>query len=463
MKISEISKTTWLLIGITIIAAFLRIYNLGRESLWLDEAATKMFVESGFWGMWEHFTTWEPNPPLNVWLTIPFYALYKSEFTLRLIPALAGIATVPAVYYLGKVWRNSTIGLAAAALIAFSPLHIYYSQEARAYSLVTFLSVLMLWSFLTARKTNEYKWWILTAIFSALALWTHYYVLILIGVIYAYALYEAGIPGKEFRVKEKLKRVLPSIVIFIWLTLPITLVGYYLATKRFSAGAVFGLTGFNVVINLLWNFGNYTNWIAVIFVALFCIGIYSIHKQDSSKSFFLLFLVTVSCGASILLSYKIPIVSRYLLFLLPIYIVVLAEPITMLKDRRLQALAVCGLIALSAPSFSIYYSGTYIKDDWRGFGSYLSDTTNAGDTVILAPSYLELPLSNYYNSSVDGVTIVPVQSVSELTSNITQGSTWVVLTPDVNAVPTARDIPQWLQKNAKPINRWVYNIDLYHI
>lgn len=451
----KLTKEHYILIALTTLGAIFRLYNLGRESLWLDEAATLMFVESGFFGMWEHFTTWEPNPPLFIWLTIPIVSIVKSEFTLRLIPAIAGIATVPAIYYLGKVWRNSTTGLVAASLLALSPLHIYYSQEARAYSLVTLFAVLMLYCFLKAMETKEYNWWAFTSVCAGLALWTHLYAGILIAAIYMYAFFDA------WTNKDKLKRVLVSSVIFTWVVLPIILVGYHLAKIRIGGGAVFGIKGIYVITDLLWNFGNYTNWIAVIFVALACIGIYLIHRDDKKKSFFVIFVLAVVFGASVILSYSMPMVARYLLFLLPLFLLLVAESLNLVRDRRFQVVAVCSLLALSVPTFTIYYSGAYIKDDWRGFGSYLQHTTKDGDTVILIPGYLNLPLANYYNSSDDHTTMVLVSNMSDLTTGIVPGSTWVVVTPDVNAVPELRSVPTLLNEHGKPISRWVYSIDLY--
>jgi len=64
----------------------------------------------------------------------------------RSLSVLAGVATVPLVALLGAALAGRTAGAVAALLLAFSPLHMYYSQEIRMYSLVTALCALSAWA-----------------------------------------------------------------------------------------------------------------------------------------------------------------------------------------------------------------------------------------------------------------------------------------------------------------------------
>jgi hypothetical protein len=59
-------------------------------------------------------------------------------YEVRLLSALFGIATIPVLYLTGKRLAGPMLGLAAAMLLAFSPYHIFYSQETRMYTLLTF-------------------------------------------------------------------------------------------------------------------------------------------------------------------------------------------------------------------------------------------------------------------------------------------------------------------------------------
>ena len=86
------------------------------------------------------------TPELNMVL---YYTLLRewmhfgqTEFVIRSLSALFGIAAIPAVYRLGRRLFDVPTGLIAAALLATHSFHIRYSQEARAYSLQVFLLIL---------------------------------------------------------------------------------------------------------------------------------------------------------------------------------------------------------------------------------------------------------------------------------------------------------------------------------
>jgi uncharacterized membrane protein len=88
---------------------------------------------------------------------------------LRIIPAILGILTIPLFYLVGKELLDRNVGILAAALLAFSSFHIYYSQEARAYSAMLFFVSLSILFFLNAIQKNDIKNWILFGLFSAIA------------------------------------------------------------------------------------------------------------------------------------------------------------------------------------------------------------------------------------------------------------------------------------------------------
>ena len=56
------------LIGLTLVGFLLRFYNLGWNSLWLDEASTLTFARQSLIGIWESTAGGEFNPPLFYWL-----------------------------------------------------------------------------------------------------------------------------------------------------------------------------------------------------------------------------------------------------------------------------------------------------------------------------------------------------------------------------------------------------------
>ncbi|MCK5130921.1 MAG: glycosyltransferase family 39 protein [Candidatus Sabulitectum sp.] len=81
----------------------------------------------------------------------------NSETALRLPSAVAGILTIPVIYLLGRKLLNDSAGLLASAILAVAPIHIWFSQEARPYSiliLLTAISVYLLTVILERLKTG---------------------------------------------------------------------------------------------------------------------------------------------------------------------------------------------------------------------------------------------------------------------------------------------------------------------
>jgi hypothetical protein len=100
------------------------------------------------------------------------------EAGLRSLSALAGVLTIPLAYEAARKLLSVRAGLITAALTACNPLLIWYSQEARAYSLLVLLTTASLLAFAYVRAeptTRAVALWVLAC---ALALATHYYALL---------------------------------------------------------------------------------------------------------------------------------------------------------------------------------------------------------------------------------------------------------------------------------------------
>ena len=93
---------------------------------------------------------------------------------MRLPSLVAGTATIPLVYLLGVRTVGRAAGLVAAAVMALSPFMIYYSGEARAYALMIAFVTATALALLAAIRTGRTRWWVIYAVCSCAALYTHY-------------------------------------------------------------------------------------------------------------------------------------------------------------------------------------------------------------------------------------------------------------------------------------------------
>lgn len=125
----------WLLATITLTALFLGLYRYNADSLWFDESLTCNHTRASWSGFLNSVVAAEQMPPLYFVLMKLWTGLAgDSEFALRLPSLLCGVLTVPLLGWF--LWRleGPEVGCMGALLLACSPFHIWYSQEARAYA-----------------------------------------------------------------------------------------------------------------------------------------------------------------------------------------------------------------------------------------------------------------------------------------------------------------------------------------
>ena len=148
------------LFGITACALFLRLIDLTRFELWVDEGATWLFAHQTLGGELGRQLALEPTPPVYYALVGVFLALFgDGDLVLRLPSVIFGTACIPAVYLLGRRLFGTVVGLGAAALLAMHPLQVFYSREARVYPLLLLLTILWLAELYQALDLNTPAAW----------------------------------------------------------------------------------------------------------------------------------------------------------------------------------------------------------------------------------------------------------------------------------------------------------------
>jgi mannosyltransferase len=121
------------------LGAILRLYKIGAQPLWVDEATSLRFARQSLAQLWNWSTIVDPgNPPLYYSLLHGWVRFGDGEGSLRVLSALFGVLTIPLVYALGRTIRDHRLGILGALLFAISPFQVWYSQEARGYALLTF-------------------------------------------------------------------------------------------------------------------------------------------------------------------------------------------------------------------------------------------------------------------------------------------------------------------------------------
>jgi hypothetical protein len=169
------------LVALILLGAGLRFATLDLQSYWYDEAVTVGLVRMDLPGMLSSIYRHESTPPLYDVLAWGWCKVFGSgEVGLRSLSALFGTASIPVFYAAAKELVSRNVGLAVAALAAVNPLLVWYSQEARAYALLALLCGLSLLFFARLVRTTDRRSLPLWALFSALALLTHYFAIFVV-------------------------------------------------------------------------------------------------------------------------------------------------------------------------------------------------------------------------------------------------------------------------------------------
>ncbi|MEM7332413.1 MAG: glycosyltransferase family 39 protein [Chloroflexota bacterium] len=180
----------WVLL-ILLIALCLRLPNIGRDSLWLDESisylASQLPVQQIF-----NNSVQSSHPPmyyffLKLWGT----AVPDSDSTLRGLGVLWSLLLIPLIAQFSKdLFRNKKLALLTALLVAISPFHILYSHELRMYTQVMFFVTLGTWAYWQARHSSDWRWWLLFGIGFGTAVYTHLFANLALFAVNLHALLE---------------------------------------------------------------------------------------------------------------------------------------------------------------------------------------------------------------------------------------------------------------------------------
>ncbi len=173
----------WPLAALVVGAAALRLSTLDLQSLWYDEAYVPVHtLHASLGATLEAVVHRENTPPLWYVLIWGWSRVFGTgEVALRLPSALAGVATVAVAWGIGWELAGCRAAIATAALVATSPLLVWYSQEARAYGLFVALTALAMWCWLRADSNPTPGRLAAFAASGAAALATHYFAVFLVA------------------------------------------------------------------------------------------------------------------------------------------------------------------------------------------------------------------------------------------------------------------------------------------
>jgi len=454
-----------LLIFLIFSGSFLRFFHLDYNSLWHNEAFTLFTAGHTLSGIGDIVTnnlaelegitpTGEFSPPLFYCIEHFMLVFGQSEFILRFIPALLGTLTIPVFYYIGKEFADEDVGIVMAALISFSPFHVYYSQEARAYTTMLFLLSVAFFFFLVSLRTNRMYSWMAFGLFCGLTLWTHYYAFIPIALLFVYALFW-GISRTRAGLTQPFRFVL-SFVTFLIIVLPLMPVAINLFIKRTGVPSL-GTKGLEVAYRIFNTLSGYHRSMMVFFCVLFIIGIFFLWKTDKTKTILITGLLVIPIIVSIFLSETMPVTDRYLIYLIPFFFLGISLSLKsiarLFEGKDVTKIVILIFFLIQVPFLALSYNThftKYSKADWRGIAESIEENSSKGDYIVVFPYYHRLPLDLYYSNTSHGTYEFGIRNESEIQQilpGVKNNQVFFVVVDGVTIADPDGSTIQWIQDN----------------
>lgn len=408
-----------LLVGIA-----LRLYKLEEYSFSSDEAIIAVNTSGTVIDSISRIKDFISNVPSAValasytFIVIIWRQIFGgNDFGLRLLAVVFGAGSIAAIYCLGKILFNSKkAGLFSAFLLTISPLHIYYSQELSAYSLITLLSILSVYFFIRALKEPRLVFWLGYVIFNALNVYIHFMTVFLLLAEISFFI----IRRKNYR--KEIRKWLASNFIVSAVVIPclfIVIIASISSAMRMRYSQWVPKPGISSVFFTIKNFSIGYNvpkivylFATSIFSALFFYGIFK--TKDKEKLSLVLFCLIIPVLAVFLLSqFNMVYLDRFLIPSSVFYYLIIANGLVALNGKRL-AVVLLGISFLCVWALGNYYNnylpvsfaqrgGVFKKNDCRAAANFIINEFKPGDVVFHTCRNTVFPCAYYFSGNAKTV------------------------------------------------------------
>jgi len=169
-----------LLTAIIVLAGVLRFYRLGDWSFWVDEANTvRKALDLARYDL--------ASRPISLTLIHAVLSAWGvNEWNSRLVPALIGVASIPILYFPVRKLAGPAVALVSVLLLAVSPWHLYWSQNARFYSSLLLFYTLGLLTFYFGLEEDRPGYLLASLVLFGLAFWERETAVLFMPVVLAY-------------------------------------------------------------------------------------------------------------------------------------------------------------------------------------------------------------------------------------------------------------------------------------
>jgi hypothetical protein len=412
-----------MLAGVVCVAAALRLWGIGREALWFDEAMSARFAAMAPATMLRT-TACDSSPPLYYAVLRAWSGVFGADdAALRACSTAWSLLGI--VLLSGFAWRlgGARAALAAAALSSVNPLDVFFAQEARMYAqagAMATASTWVLWEWLRARSAPARALlWLAYACLAAAMLFTHYATL---AVLLAQGAWAIAILLRERRMRALAAYLAAGIASAVGLAPWFIFVGMACGRLNTSAIAWMKPPPTSHYANYLWRdflWGHASAmqdrwWYAgalLIVAVLAAIALCAVRVARAPGSaaarpvglaYCAWLAFTPPLFAGILSLATVPMYNRerFALYVLPPFLALASLCLTASALRR-AGMALLALLLLVTGTGTLIQARTPLRTDWRAF-ERLWREAGPPARVVFFPGYEALPASRVLGLRVPG-------------------------------------------------------------
>lgn len=411
-------QATLVALSITLLGAGLRLYHISANGLRNDEVWSVWMAERGVFDIVRSilFAYEDATPPMYYVILHTFLLIGQQPLVVRVLSVLAGTLMVWLTFRLAAYLFDLRVAALSAFFLAVAPLHIEYSQVARAYVLADLWALFSLYFFARLLfQENQRRHWLGLVATTAAALYTFYLTFLLVlfeNVLIAFVWLRRRL-SRPMLIRWLIGQVVLGILVLptslyvffkllnvepgggqTWLSRP-DLQALVKSAILFSTGdPSYGPIGVTParVFSLVTILG-----ICALGVWVFVQrGYHRAGDDEARRVLFLACAVMIPWATAFAVSQVRSVYhQKYLLFLMPPVFILFAWIFTRSRHVIAASVVLLALISLTGRALFVYYTAP-VGEQWREAIACMRPAYQSDDLVVISPGFYSRPFAYYF-------------------------------------------------------------------
>lgn len=420
------------------LGALLRFVGLDHQSLWLDELLAFLIGQHGLGEALARSRAIAGQSPFYYVVMNGWSAVFGTDSAVvaRALSATLGVVSLAQLYAFGRRFVGEPEARVGLVILVLSPLHLYFSQEARMYPLLLVLVLAIVHLCLAAARdpgARRFGRMAAIALLTAAALYTHYYAVLFLAALDLFLLLTwrrsgSALPWLALAQAAGAAAYLPWVPALFQAAEGggnpfIRFVGL----KGFYTAFTFALGYSSVVLDADTKQAIPQQFLAawprvllggLAFGALALQGARALWRRDRELLLLIALLLLLPVGAATLVSFRLPIISeRYFSPALPFFALLLGCGVVASRGlARWLSVGIAGvLVAHSLASY--WLDPRFGNHDWRAAARWMNERRAPGEVLLFHPPFVEPCFRFYAREGAPGQGIADAAAVAGLAAD----------------------------------------------